>query len=341
MAEQNIAALLPAPSTPLSLTAVPTPAPEKGEVLIKNYCIAIQPLDAKILHAGYTGAGNLQSFPAVLGTSLAGVVEAVGEGVEGFKAGDRVVADTGAYSGVPEKNLRQGCWQKYVIAGAKSVAKIGDASFEQAVLVDFPLQTAVAALHNFLGMGKPGTGSADEKVLIWGAGGAVGSYAVQYAKSVGHTVIVTASARDTDRQKSLGASAVLDYKSPDIVEQLRPHGPFRYLFTGSGDPASQKALAALLQPAGGSFASVLGGDVELPENVTRVYLPFSQVSQKEEHAVFRDWWYGDYLPKVLTEGLVQPVKFEKREGGLGALWGATKEVFEGKIRGKVVLNPQD
>jgi len=58
-------------------------------------------------------------------------------------------------------------------------------SFEQAVLVDFPLQTAVAALHWFLGMGKPEDKDAkEEKVLIWGAGGAVGSYAVQYAKSV-------------------------------------------------------------------------------------------------------------------------------------------------------------
>ena len=56
--------------------------------------------------------------------------------------------------------------------------------FEQAVLIDFPLQTAVAALHLYLGAGTPGTGSAEDKVLIWGAGGAVGSYAVQYAKSV-------------------------------------------------------------------------------------------------------------------------------------------------------------
>lgn len=62
--------------------------------------------------------------------------------------------------------------------------QIGNVAFEQAVLIDFPLQTAVAALHVFLGMGKPGSGSNEEKVLIWGAGGAVGSYAVQFAKQV-------------------------------------------------------------------------------------------------------------------------------------------------------------
>jgi NADPH:quinone reductase-like Zn-dependent oxidoreductase len=66
------------------------------------------------------------------------------------------------------------------------------------VLVDFPLQTAVAALHVFLGMGLPGTGTKKEKVLIWGAGGAVGSYAVQFAKQVTETIslIRTKTAQD-------------------------------------------------------------------------------------------------------------------------------------------------
>ena len=52
------------------------------------------------------------------------------------------------------------------------------------MLINFPLQTAVAALHVFLGMELPGSGNEEEKVLIWGAGGAVGSYAVQFAKQV-------------------------------------------------------------------------------------------------------------------------------------------------------------
>lgn len=114
------------------------------------------------------------------------------------------------------------------------------------------------------------------------------------------------------------------------------------LFTiGSGDAASQKALASLLQPQGGRFASVLGGDVELPSNVERVYQPFSQAAQKEENGEWRAWWYREYLPKVLQEKLVEPVKFTKKDGGLAALQQASAEVFEGKIRGKVVINPQE
>ena len=66
------------------------------------------------------------------------------------------------------------------------------------MLVDFPMQTAVAVLHVFLGMGLPGTVTKEEKVLIWGAGGAVGSYAVQFAKQVTETIslIRTEAAQD-------------------------------------------------------------------------------------------------------------------------------------------------
>ena len=376
MAFENQAVRIPGPKQPLEVTNLPASQPLPGEILVKNYAIAIQPLDAKMLLSGYGGAGAMQNFPFSLGTSGAGVIEVLGEGVEGFAVGDRVVFDTKAYA-KPDANQREGTWQKLVICDARTVAKvrllsrskgapliepqIGDVAFEQAVLVDFPLQTAVAALHLFLGMGKPGTGSVDEKVLIWGAGGAVGSYAVQYAKSVssatilfqsrdkssintyqvGHTVIVTASPRDSERQKTLGASEVLDYKSAGVAEELRALGPYKYLFTGSGDPASQKTLAALLQPEGGQFGSVLGGEVELPSNVERVYRPFSQAAQQEEYSDFRTWWYSEYLPKVLQQNLVEPAKFTKREGGLAVLQQASADVFEGKIRGKIIVNPQE
>ncbi|KAF2442963.1 hypothetical protein P171DRAFT_433333 [Karstenula rhodostoma CBS 690.94] len=85
---------------------------------------------------------------------------------------------------MPETNKREGTWQKLVIARSQTATEISAVSFEQAVLVDFPLQTAVAALHLYLGMEKPGKGTNDENVLIWDAGGAVGSYAGQYAKTV-------------------------------------------------------------------------------------------------------------------------------------------------------------
>ncbi|KAJ4288476.1 hypothetical protein N0V90_011712 [Kalmusia sp. IMI 367209] len=326
----NRVAVIPGPGKALEILKVRANHPGPGEVLVKNEAIAIQPLDAKMLHAGYGGAGAIRDYPAILGTSGAGTVQEVGESVSKLAIGDRVVFDTRALV-MPETNNREGTWQESVV--------IGETSFDQAVLVNFPLQTAVAALHLYLGMERPGKGKSEEKVVIWGAGGAVGSYAVQYAKSVGHTVIVTASAKDYARQKRLGAYAVIDYKAADAVDELRKLGPYKYFFSASGDPASQNALASLTP--NGRFASVLGGDIDLPSNVERVYKPFSQAAQLEEHRGWRDWWYGEYLPEVLRKGLVDPVNFTKVAGGLGALQQASTDVFEGKVRGKVIVNPQE
>ncbi|PSN74226.1 oxidoreductase domain-containing protein [Corynespora cassiicola Philippines] len=339
MALKNRAALVPASGKALEIVSVDPVHPGPGEVSVRNHAIAIQPLDAKMLLAGYGGAGSLD-YPAVLGTSGAGVVEEVGENVVGIDVGDRVVFDTRAYVR-SDANRTQGTWQQSVIVDASTVAKIGGVEFEQAVLIDFPMQTAVSALHLFLGMGEPGNVNKDEKVLIWGAGGAVGSYAVQYAANAGYEVIVTASPRDVERQKRLGASEVIDYKATDAVDRLRQSGPFKYLFTASGDPASQQALASILQPQGGKFASVLGGDVDLPSNVERVYKAFSQAAQQEELSDWRQWWYRDYLPKVFQGNLVEPVKFTKVEGGLQSLQKASTDVFEGKVRGKLVIDPQE
>jgi NADPH:quinone reductase-like Zn-dependent oxidoreductase len=133
---------------------------------------------------------------------------------------------------------------------------------------------------------------------------------------------------------------VIDYKSADVLEQLRQQGPYKYLFTASGDAVSQKALVALL-PDGGKFASVLPSGIELPPNIQIVYTAFSQAAQKEEYRVWKTWWYQEYLPKVLAEGLLEPVKFMKVEGGLAALQQANQEVFDGNVRGKLVINPQE
>ncbi|EMD94559.1 hypothetical protein COCC4DRAFT_54262 [Bipolaris maydis ATCC 48331] len=339
MAIVHRAALLSSPGKPLEITDADTLHARLGEVLIRNHALALQPLDAKMLIAGYGPAAHL-AYPAVLGTSGAGIIEAVGEQVQGLAVGDRVVFDTKAYVDA-SNNRRMGTWQQLVACDAKTVAKIGDVAFEQAVLVDFPLQTAVAALHVFLGMGKPGSGAKEEKVLIWGAGGAVGSYAVQFAKQAGYTVVVTASPRDVERQMKLGASEVVNYKDTDAVAKLHSLGPYKYLFTASGDAASQSALASLLDSTGGSFASVLPSAVELPSNVKLIYTAFSQAAQKEEYSEWRDWWYQEYLPKVLSGGLVEPVRFTKVQGGLSALQQASQDVFDSKVKGKLVIDPQE
>jgi NADPH:quinone reductase-like Zn-dependent oxidoreductase len=120
-------------------------------------------------------------YPIILGTSVAGTVEEVGSAVTGFKLGDRVVSDTPTYY---LKDAKYGGWQQYVVSKEATTARVPDKTpFEDAVAIPFALLTAVAALNLKLGIGKPGD-KKQGKVLIWGASGSVGGYAVQYASSV-------------------------------------------------------------------------------------------------------------------------------------------------------------
>jgi NADPH:quinone reductase-like Zn-dependent oxidoreductase len=125
MATTNRAAILTGPGKALEVANVDVNHPAHGEVMIKNHAIALQPLDSKMLIAGYGPAASLK-YPAVLGTSAAGVIQEVGEGVAGLSVGDRVVFDTRAYVESGD-NRRQGTWQQLTICDAGTIALVGSA----------------------------------------------------------------------------------------------------------------------------------------------------------------------------------------------------------------------
>nr|XP_001394807.2 alcohol dehydrogenase [Aspergillus niger CBS 513.88] len=182
----------------------------------------------------------------------------------------------------------------------------------------------------------------NKKALIWSASGSVGGYAVQYAASVGCEVIATASPRKFDYVRGLGASTVLDYKDDEIVSKLKNLGPYDYIMTASGDAKGANAISEILQPNGGTFASVRAqsNEMNLAKNVRLVYDFFSMTTQKPENSNFTEWWYHDYLPGAL-EGKVTPTPLEKRTGGLNSIQEACTDVLEGRSPKKLVLNPQD
>lgn len=145
--------------------------------LQQNEAISVQPFDANVRGRAYIDV----PYPFILGNGVAGTVEEVGASVMRFQKGDRVVSDTPAYKA---KQTKYGGWQKYAVSPEATTAKIaGSTAFEDAAAIPFALLTAVAALKLGLGMGEPGT-KPGGKVLIWGASGSVGGYAVQYASSV-------------------------------------------------------------------------------------------------------------------------------------------------------------
>lgn len=86
---------------------------------------------------------------------------------------------------------------------------------------------------------------------------------------------------------------------------------------------------------------LISAGIELPQNVSIVYTAFSQAAQKEEFAAWRDLWYKSFLPAVLSSSTTSPMGFVKVDGGLPALQKASEEVFDGKMRGKVIINPQE
>ena len=189
----------------LQLDEIATPTPQAGEVLVKVAAASVNPVDWKI-RQGYLQAHFNQSLPIALGEDFAGVVAAVGANVTDVKVGDEV------YGSVPA--IRGGACAEFVVAQSNEYAlKPASLDFAQAASLGVAALTAWQAFD-------AADLSAGQKVLIHAAAGGVGSMAVQLAKARGAYVIGTASARNTEFVKSLGADEVIDYattKFEDVV----------------------------------------------------------------------------------------------------------------------------
>ncbi|MFE4463992.1 NADP-dependent oxidoreductase [Oerskovia sp. NPDC056781] len=166
----------------------PVPAPGEGEIVVTNRVVGVNPADVKKLAGAFGGSSD--AFPQVLGFEAAGVVESVGEGVEGISVGDEVVwSGTGAQR------------EKSVVKAAKAQVKPANVPFEQAAVLP------VAASAAFSALVQAGVGDKDV-VLVHGASGGVGSAAVQIAKALGARVVAAASERNHDYVQGLGATPV-------------------------------------------------------------------------------------------------------------------------------------
>lgn len=175
------------------------PEPSEGEVLIHIHAAGVNPVDT-LIRRGLLQKVAHYTLPLILGWDVAGVVEAVGTGVNSFKVGDEVYAMTGM--------MPAGGYAEYVALPAANVAlKPRSLTFIQAASVPLVSLTALQGLFDIAEL-SPG-----QTVLIHAASGGVGSFAVQLAKLRGARVIGTASAANQEFVKSLGADVVIDYRS--------------------------------------------------------------------------------------------------------------------------------
>ncbi|KAL9573478.1 hypothetical protein ACKAV7_002022 [Fusarium commune] len=222
----NKAAYLLSPNSPL-IEVKPTPVPQPGpnELLVKTVAIAINPVDAV-----KQSMGNMMfewlTYPLILGYDIAGQVIKTGSGVTRFKEGDRIV---GLAAGMDKRGRRpdEGAFQELVVI-REHLAITVPAGMKSADASVLPLTTVTAACALFqkdqLGLQMPQTrvhrNPAGETVLIWGASTSVGKNAVQLAVAAGYDIIATASPRNWDTVRSLGASAVFDYRSSSVVDDV-------------------------------------------------------------------------------------------------------------------------
>jgi NADPH:quinone reductase-like Zn-dependent oxidoreductase len=192
---------------------IPVPTPGLGEVVIRLAYCSVNPADWKC-REGWLAQFFEYKFPFVVGFDGAGVVSAVGEGVTGYKIGDRVV--TASNQGLGEN----GTYAEYVKSATDRVAHLADGlDFKTAASIPTAAVTSWEALF--------GTGALEkgQSVLINGGAGGMGSFAIQFAKHAGARVAATCGAHNLDYVRSLGADLAIDYRQGKTKEAVLAWAP--------------------------------------------------------------------------------------------------------------------
>ncbi|MFJ3521175.1 NADP-dependent oxidoreductase [Pseudomonas sp. NPDC090203] len=282
----------------ICVETVPTPSPGPGQVLVQVEAAGVGPWD------GWIRSGNSalpQPLPLTLGSDLAGVVVAVGPEVATLKVGDAVF-------GVTNSNFT-GAYAHYALAQASMIAIKPDAlTAVQAASVPVIAVTAWQALFD-KGHLKPG-----QTVLIHGGAGGVGAYAIQFAKNAGAQVITTASAKDQDYVRGLGADRVIDYKNEPFETTVKD---IDLVVDLVGGDAQDKSFS-VLKPGGFLVSAVSNPDQDAAVR----------------HGVTAFFFLVDVTTDALTEiaTLVNAGKLTTRVGPVFDLDQATQihEILDGK-----------
>ena len=203
------AVVLNAYNAPLSNEQVARPVAAAGQVLVRVIASGVNPLDTKI--AAGAAAHAQARLPAVLGTDIAGIVDSVGDGVEGFAAGDRVYGLTGGVGGV------QGSLAQYAAVDARLLARM-PAQLAMREAAAMPL-IFITAWEGLVDRARVGAGM---KVLVHGGAGGVGHMAVQLAVSRGADVYATGSAGQREAIEKMGATFI-DYRATTVDEYVQRH----------------------------------------------------------------------------------------------------------------------
>ncbi len=313
------------PPDVLALETIEKPVPTDGRVLVKVHAASVNPADWHFvrgepyvirLDLGFGAPKN----PRV-GIDFAGTVEAVGQGVTRFKPGDAVFGGA------------NGALAEYItIAQDGNLALIPDGiSFEQAAAVNVAGLTALQTLRDRAAV-KPG-----QKVLINGASGGVGTFAVQIAKHLGAEVTGVCSGRNVELVRSLGADRVIDYTREDFTQDTVQYDVIMDNVVNRGILETRRVLAPagklLLIGGGGIDASPWYGAFKAPIKALLVSWFVDQ-----DMAMFISHHSGEdlaTLAELMQQGRVRPVI--DRTFPLAETAEAMRYLETGRARGKVIV----
>ncbi|KAL8684541.1 MAG: hypothetical protein Q9218_008245 [Villophora microphyllina] len=327
----NTAAYVTAPKAhPLEVRSAPYTSPGEHMVVVKNGAVAINPVDWLNQELGNFVYSWLR-YPFVFGCDTAGEVVEVGSKVERFRVGDRIV---GLAVGM-EKNYNtptMSAFQEYTVLQEHMASPIpSKLPYEQACVIPLGLSTAACGLYqkDHLALTYPSMTPtpANKTLLVWGGSTSVGCNAIQLAVASGYEVITTASPKNFELLKRLGATEVFDYRSKtvinDIVRALNGKtvaGAFTI-----GDGATEACLDILSRSNGdkviamATYPSVL----PIPKRFATPQIAFNFVSWNVIHWFTSKWrrirtkfiWGGsliddglgkfifeDFLPEALARG---------------------------------------
>ena len=307
------------------------PSPNDDEVLVRVRAASINPADGHLIRGVWLMrpmSGMRKPKNSRFGTDFAGVVEAVGKNVTNFKPGDEVFG------------AKNGAVAEYICVRSDKgiVLKPANVSFEQAGSV------AVAGLTALQGLRDKGHIQAGQKVLVNGASGGVGTFAVQIAKSFGADVTGVCSTRNVDLVKSIGADRVIDYTKEDFTNTASPAQTgqrYDMLFDIVGNHSFSERRQILTEN-GICVLAGMGGAGLRPESWGRLFSNFSSAFRSR----FTSQKFVAYIAKLTKDdlnvlrdlmqaGKVSPVI--DRTYKLEQTAEAVRYMEEGHARGKVVI----
>lgn len=191
------------------VTEVEQPTPQKGQVLVEVQAASLNPFDYKV-RRGYMKDMIPLTLPVTIGGDFSGIVTEVGDDVSGFKVGDVVFGQANVVGG------GSGSLAEFTVAKAGSIAKKSEKiDFQKAAALPLVGVSVLQALIEHAQLKK------EQKILIHGGSGGIGSIAVQLAKHIGAYVATTTSTKHVDFVKELGADEVIDYTSQDFSTLLK------------------------------------------------------------------------------------------------------------------------